>query len=44
MFKMDSVQMPQQHGQPGYDREKVIQWIIELCNTETRENALSELR
>jgi len=44
MFKLDSVQMPQQLSQAAHDREKVFQWIVELCNTETRENALSELR
>jgi hypothetical protein len=44
MFKMDPVQMPQQLTQAAHDREKVIQWIVDLCNTETRENALSELR
>ncbi|XP_022180529.1 CCR4-NOT transcription complex subunit 9 [Myzus persicae] len=43
MFKLDSVQMPQQLSQAAHDREKVFQWIVELCNTETRENALSEL-
>lgn len=26
------------------DREKIYQWIIELTNPETRENALQELR
>lgn len=44
MFKLDSVQMPQQLSQAAHDREKVFQWIVELCNAETRENALSELR
>lgn len=26
------------------DREKIYQWILELTNSETRENALLELR
>lgn len=26
------------------DRERVYQWILELTNPETRENALPELR
>ena len=26
------------------DREKIYQWIVELSHTETRENALLELR
>lgn len=26
------------------DKEKIFQWIIELSNPETRENALLELR
>lgn len=44
MFKLDSLQIPHQISQAAHDREKVYQWVIELCNAETRENALSELR
>lgn len=44
MFKMDSVQMPQQLSQVAHERDRVFQWILELCNADTRENALSELR
>lgn len=44
MFKMDSVQMSQQLSHVAHDRDKIYQWIVELCNPETRENALSELR
>lgn len=33
----------QQMSLPTVDREKVYQWIIELCRSETRENALLEL-
>lgn len=44
MYKMDVIQIPQQINQAIYEREKVFQWVVELCNAETRENALSELR
>lgn len=41
---MDSMHMPQQLTQVVHDREKLYQWIVELCNPDTRENALTELR
>lgn len=44
MYKMDAIQIPQQINQAVYEREKVFQLIVELCNPESRENALSELR
>lgn len=44
MFKLDSMHLPHQLSHAARDREKVFQWIIELGNAETRENALSELR
>jgi len=43
MFKLDALQIPHQLSQAAHDREKVYQWIVELCNADTRENALSEL-
>lgn len=44
MYKIDGIHLPQQINQAVFEREKIFQWIIELCNVETRENALSELR
>jgi len=41
---MTSQPSPATLQQPVVDREKVYQWIIELSNPETRENALVELR
>lgn len=41
---MSSQQSPTVLAQQTVDREKVYQWIVELANPETRENALLELR
>jgi len=43
MFKLDLTQIPQ-INHVSREREKVFQWIVELGNPDTRENALSELR
>lgn len=40
---MSSQQSPA-NLQSSVDREKIYQWIMELSNPETRENALLELR
>jgi CCR4-NOT transcription complex subunit 9 len=40
---MSSQQSPA-NLQSSVDRDKIYQWIIELSNPETRENALLELR
>jgi CCR4-NOT transcription complex subunit 9 len=40
---MSSQQSPA-NLQSSVDREKIYQWIVELSNPETRENALQELR
>uniref|UniRef100_A0A1B6EIN7 CCR4-NOT transcription complex subunit 9 n=2 Tax=Cuerna arida TaxID=1464854 RepID=A0A1B6EIN7_9HEMI len=40
---MSSQQSPTVLTQQSVDREKVYQWIVELANPETRENALLEL-
>lgn len=39
-----SAQQSPANLQPGVDREKIYQWIVELSNPEQRENALLELR
>lgn len=42
---MDMAQMTEQWAtQTTQERQKVCQWIVELCNAETRENAILELR
>lgn len=41
------VQMTQQltlAAQTVQERQKVFQWIVDLCSAETRENAIRELR
>jgi len=40
---MSSQQSPA-NLQSSVDRDKIYQWIVELSNPETRENALQELR
>lgn len=40
---MSSQQSPA-NLQSSVDRDKIYQWILELSNPETRENALQELR
>jgi CCR4-NOT transcription complex subunit 9 len=40
---MSSQQSPA-NLQSSVDRDKIYQWIVELSNPETRENALLELR
>jgi hypothetical protein len=40
---MSSQQSPA-NLQSSVDRDKIYQWIMELSNPETRENALQELR
>jgi hypothetical protein len=40
---MSSQQSPA-NLQTSVDRDKIYQWIVELSNPETRENALLELR
>lgn len=41
MMQMPNQPNPPNH--PGVDREKIYTWILELCNPNTRENALLEL-